>query len=108
MKSFGNLQITEHYYLTLSLLPLEAPMVRILQLRQSWCKTKLWHGVNSSIFTKKTMEKIDLTFVCFEKLSLLFLVTQLYFCQVNDIFTNIMMEMASMRLCQKWCNENSL
>ena len=54
------------------------------------------------------MEKIDLTFVCFEKLSLLFLVTQLYFCQVNDIFTNIMMEMASMRLCQKWCNENSL
>ena len=57
MKYFGNLQIIEHYYLTFSLLTLEAPVVRILQLRQSWCKTKQLHGVNSRIFTKKNVEK---------------------------------------------------
>lgn len=38
--------------------------------------------------------------MCFEKIFLSFLVTQLYFSQVYDIFTNIMMEMASMRLRQ--------
>lgn len=45
-------------------------------------------------------KKIDLTFVCFEKLSLLFLETQLYFYNVYDIFANIMMLMTSMCLCQ--------